>query len=121
MANAFSKEEKVAFDQLLEGFNDALVMSRNVTIHNSNQTDAARTTAMPSAPVPPIGGGSNYGTVWRPQPYIMTSVASTPGIGITFTDKTQLTVPASITTVRTSAWAMNSSPTIARSMVFCRL
>lgn len=108
MANAFSKEEKVAFDQLLEGFNDALVMSRNVSIYNYNQTDAARTTAMPSAPVPPIGGGSNFGTVWRPQPYIMTSVASTPGIGITFTDKTQLTVPASITTVRTSAWAMNS-------------
>lgn len=108
MANAFSKEEKVAFDQLLEGFNDALVMSRNVSIYNYNQTDAARTTAMPGAPVPPIGGGSNFGTVWRPQPYIMTSVLSTPGVGITFTDKTQLTVPASITTVRTSAWAMNS-------------
>ena len=108
MANAFSKEEKVAFDQLLEGFNDALVMSRNVTIYNQNQTDAARTTALPKPPAPALGGGSNYGTVWRPQPYIMTSVASTPGIGITFSDKTQLTVPASITTVRTSAWAMNS-------------
>lgn len=108
MANAFSKEEKVAFDQLLEGFNDALVMSRNVSIYNYNQTDAARTTAMPGAPVPPIGGGSNFGTVWRPQPYIMTSILSAPGVGITFTDKTQLTVPASITTVRTSAWAMNS-------------
>lgn len=108
MPNAFSKEEKVAFDQLLEGFNDALVMSRNVSIYNYNQTDAARTTAMPSAPIPPLSSSANYGTVWRPQPYIMTSVQSTPGIGITFTDKTQLTVPASITTVRTSAWAMNS-------------
>ena len=108
MANAFSKEEKVAFDQLLEGFNDALVMSRNVSIYNYNQTDAARTTAMPGAPVPPIGGGSNFGTVWRPQPYIMTSATTTPGTPITFTDKTQLTVPASITTVKTSAWAMNS-------------
>ena len=49
MANAFSKEEKVAFDQLLEGFNDALVMSRNVNVYNYNQTDAARTTAMPGA------------------------------------------------------------------------
>jgi hypothetical protein len=28
MANGFSKEEVVAFDQLLEGFQDALVMSR---------------------------------------------------------------------------------------------
>ena len=108
MANAFSKEEKVAFDQLLEGFNDALVMSRNVNVYNYNQTDAARTTAMPGAPIPPVGGGTNFGTVWRPQPYIMTSATTTPGIGITFADKTQLTVPASITTVKTSAWAMNS-------------
>lgn len=109
MANAFSKEEKVAFDQLLEGFNDALVMSRNVNVYNYNQTDAARTTAMPGAPIPPVGGGTNFGTVWRPQPYIMTSATTTPGTPITFTDKTQLTVPASITTVKTSAWAMNSA------------
>jgi len=27
MANSFSKEEKVAFDQVLEGFQDALVLS----------------------------------------------------------------------------------------------
>ena len=103
MANAFSKEEKVAFDQLLEGFNDALVMSRNVNVYNYNQTDAARTTAMPGAPIPPVGGGTNFGTVWRPQPYIMTSATTTPGTPITFSDKTQLTVPASITTVKTSA------------------
>jgi hypothetical protein len=110
MPNAFSKEEKVAFDQLLEGFNDALVMSRNVNVYNYNQTDAARTTAMPGVPVPPISpAGANFGTVWRPQPYIMTSVTSTPGIGVTFSDKTQLTVPASITTVKTSAWAMTST------------
>lgn len=109
MANAFSKEEKVAFDQLLEGFNDALVMSRNVNVYNYNQTDAARTTAMPGSPIPPVGGGTNFGTVWRPQPYIMTSATTSPGTPITFTDKTQLTVPASITTVKTSAWAMNSA------------
>jgi hypothetical protein len=102
MPNAFSKEEKVAFDQLLEGFNDALVMSRNVSIYNYNQTDAARTTAMPSSVSP------NYGTVWRPQPYIMTSVTSTPGVAITISDKTQLTVPASITNLKTSAWGMTS-------------
>ena len=30
MANAFNKEERVAFENILEGFNDALVMSRNV-------------------------------------------------------------------------------------------
>ena len=31
MANAFSKEERVAFEDILEGFNDALVLSRNVS------------------------------------------------------------------------------------------
>lgn len=103
MANSFSKEEKVAFDQLLEGFNDALVMSRNVNIYNYNQTDAARTTAMPSSVTP------NYGTVWRPQPYIMPSVTSVPGTPITFSDKTQLTVPASITNLKTVAWGMTST------------
>ena len=103
MANAFSKEEKVAFDQLLEGFNDALVMSRNVNIYNYNQTDAARTTAMPSSVSP------NYGTIWRPQPYIMPSVTSVPGTPITFADKTQLTVPASITNLKTVAWGMTST------------
>ena len=87
---------------MLEGFNDALVMSRNVTVYNYNQTDAARTTAMPSTVSP------NYGTIWRPQPYIMPSVTSTPGTPITFGDKTQLTVPASITNLKTVAWGMTS-------------
>ena len=102
MPNAFSKEEKVAFDQLLEGFNDALVMSRNVSVYNYNQTDAARTTVFPSSVSP------NYGTVWRPMPYIMTSATTTPGTPITISNKTQLTVPASITNLKTSAWGMNS-------------
>ena len=103
MSNSFSKEEKVSFEQMLEGFSDALVMSRNVTVYNYNQTDAARTTAMPSSVSP------NFGTVWRPQPYIMPSVTSTPGTPITFGDKTQLTVPASITNLKTVAWGMNSA------------
>ena len=102
MSNSFSKEEKVSFEQMLEGFNDALVMSRNVNVYNYNQTDAARTTAMPSTVSP------NYGTIWRPQPYIMPSVTSTPGTPITFGDKTQLTVPASITNLKTVAWGMTS-------------
>ena len=102
MSNSFSKEEKVSFEQMLEGFNDALVMSRNVTVYNYNQTDAARTTALPSSVSP------NYGTVWRPQPYIMPSVTSTPGTPVTFSDKTQLTVPASITNLKTVAWGMTS-------------
>ena len=102
MSNSFSKEEKVSFEQMLEGFNDALVMSRNVNVYNYTQTDAARTSAMPASVSP------NYGTIWRPQPYIMPSVTSTPGTPITFGDKTQLTVPASITNLKTVAWGMTS-------------
>jgi hypothetical protein len=30
MANAFSKEEIVAFENILEGFHDALILSKNV-------------------------------------------------------------------------------------------
>ena len=38
MANSFSKEERVAFEDLLEGFQDALVLSRNVAVYNTDQT-----------------------------------------------------------------------------------
>jgi hypothetical protein len=31
MANSFSKEERVAFEDIVEGFNDALVLSKNVS------------------------------------------------------------------------------------------
>ena len=36
MANAFSKEERVAFEDILEGFQDALVLSRNVSVYNTD-------------------------------------------------------------------------------------
>jgi hypothetical protein len=44
MANAFSKEERVAFENILEGFNDALVMSRNVSVYNTDGSMMERTT-----------------------------------------------------------------------------
>ena len=52
MANSFSKEERVAFENLLEGFHDALVLSRNVSIYNTDQTMMARTNDI----------------IWRPMP-----------------------------------------------------
>jgi hypothetical protein len=42
MANAFSKEERVAFEDILEGFQDALVLSRNVSLYNTNSTEMER-------------------------------------------------------------------------------
>ena len=42
MANSFSKEERVAFEDILEGFQDALVLSRNVSLYNTNSTEMER-------------------------------------------------------------------------------
>lgn len=43
MANGFNKEERVAFEQILEGFQDALVLSNTVGIYNTDQTMMERT------------------------------------------------------------------------------
>jgi hypothetical protein len=97
MANSFNKEERVAFENLLEGFNDALVLSRNVSIYNTDQTMMERTNNV----------------IWRPQPYIATSL-SNAGVGTDITSVggyasyTQLAVPASINQTRTVAFELNA-------------
>ena len=87
MANGFSKEEVVLFDQLLEGFQDALVMSKNVSIFRTDQTMMERTND----------------TIWRPMPYIAVTYSGADATS-NFGDYTQLSVPAYITTQRHSAW-----------------
>lgn len=79
MANAFSKEEIVAFDQVMEGFEDAIVLSKNVSRHQTDSTTMER-------------AGD---TIWRPQPYI---VESFDGMDTTanFQDANQLSVPATL-------------------------
>jgi hypothetical protein len=97
MPNSFNKEERVAFENLLEGFNDALVLSRNVSIYNTDQTSMERTNNV----------------IWRPQPYIATSI-SNAGVGTNinsvggYSSYTQLAVPASINQTRTVAFEMNA-------------
>jgi len=82
MANAFNKEERVAFESILEGFQDALVLSRNVGVYNTDQTMMERAND----------------TIWRPQPYIATSINAAPGTDISaqYKDSTQLAVPSTI-------------------------
>jgi len=94
MPNAFSKEERVAFEDILEGFNDALVLSRNVATYTTNQTDMERTND----------------TIWRPQPYIATSIDGAPGVDITsqYKSMTQLSVPATIGFSKTVPWTLNA-------------
>lgn len=93
MSNSFSKEERVAFENLLEGFNDALVLSRNVSVYNTDQTMMARTNDI----------------IWRPMPYIAQSVASTPGTALaSYQNMTQLAVPATLGNSRTVPWTMTT-------------
>ena len=79
MSNSFSKEERVAFEDILEGFNDALVLSRNVSIYNTDSSMMERTNNV----------------IYRPQPYIAQSY---DGMDQTnnFTAYTQLSVPATL-------------------------
>ena len=79
MANSFNKEERVAFESILEGFQDALVLSRNVGVYNTDQTMMERASD----------------TIWRPQPYIASSIDAAPGtdISASYKDSTQLAVP----------------------------
>ena len=79
MANEFSKEEIVAFEQLLEGFNDQLVMSMLVDKYATNMTDMERSSD----------------TIWRPMPYIAQSFDGSDATN-NFTDATQLAVPSTI-------------------------
>lgn len=91
MANSFSKEERVAFEDILEGFNDLLVLSKNVSIYNTDQTMMARTNNV----------------IWRPQPYISQSFSGTD-MTANFVDYTQLSVPATIGFSRSVPWIMNA-------------
>lgn len=93
MANSFSKEERVAFEDLLEGFQDALVLSRNVSVYQTDQTMMERAN----------------NTIWRPQPYIAQSINSTPGTPIPgYQGMTQLAVPATLGFSKTVPWEMTS-------------
>ena len=79
MSNSFSKEERVAFEDILEGFNDALILSRNVSIYNTDSSMMERTN----------------NDIYRPQPYIAQSYDGMEQTG-NFTAYTQLSVPATL-------------------------
>lgn len=92
MPNSFSKEERVAFENILEGFQDALVMSRNVSIYNTDSTMMERTNNI----------------IWRPMPYIARSFSGTD-MTSNFRDSTQLSVPATLGFQRSSPWALTAT------------
>ena len=85
MANAFSKEERVAFEQVLDGFNDQLVLSSVVSKYRTSPQQMERSSD----------------TIWRPMPYIAQSFTGSDATS-NFKDATQLSVPASIGTQKHS-------------------
>ncbi len=91
MANSFNKEERVAFEQILEGFDDLQVLSKAVSKYSTDQTSMERTNDV----------------IWRPQPYIMDSYDGTDQTA-NFADKTQLSVPASIGFKKAVPWEMTA-------------
>lgn len=92
MPSAFSKEEMVAFEDILEGFQDALVMSRNVSVYNTDMTRMERSNDV----------------IWRPQPYVAVSY---DGLDQTnnFREYTQLSVPATIGFKKSVPWQMSAT------------
>jgi hypothetical protein len=92
MPNFFSKEERVAFEDILQGFGDALVESKQVAKYGTDGTLMERAND----------------TIWRPMPYILTSQSRTLGSAVTPQDVTQLTVPSRLNQRRNVSWNMNA-------------
>lgn len=92
MANEFNKEERVAFEDILEGFQDALVLSKNVSLFTTDQALMERTGNI----------------IWRPQPYIAQSFDGTDQT-LNFKEQTQLSVPATIGYSKSVPWVMTAT------------
>ncbi len=76
----FSKEERVQFENVLEGFQDALVASKNVNTYGTDGTLMERAND----------------TIWRPQPYIAVGQDRVVGSAVSAKGRTQLSVPSTI-------------------------
>lgn len=92
MSNNFSKEERLAFENILEGFNDALTISRNVSKYGTDGQLLERAND----------------TIWRPMPYIMTSQDRTVGDAVTAQGATQLSVPSTLGYKKNVTWEMDA-------------
>ncbi len=91
MANEFNKEERVAFEDLCEAFDDALVLSRNVAKYQTGDQLMERANDI----------------IWRPMPYIAQSFDGMDQTG-NFYDSTQLSVPATLGYSKASPWIMDA-------------
>lgn len=80
MSNNFSKEERVAFDQVFEKFEDGLVVSKLFNKYQLDDVTAERT----------------GNTIWRPMPYIAQSFTGLDQSANFNRNYTQLSVPTTL-------------------------
>jgi len=80
MVNSFSKEERVAFDQVFEKFEDGLVVSKLFNKYQLDDVTAERT----------------GNTIWRPMPYIAQSFTGLDQSANFNRNYTQLSVPTTL-------------------------
>lgn len=90
-ANAFNKEERIAFENILEGFQDALVLSRAASVYNTDSLTMERASD----------------TIWRPQPYVAQSFTGTD-MTSNFKDYVQLSVPATLGFSKSVPWTLTA-------------
>lgn len=88
----FSKEEVVAFEEVLAGFQDALVMSKLVNVYSPNDTTMERANNV----------------IWRPQPYIATTQNRTIGTPVTEKNRTQLSVPSTLGFAKNDTFSLDA-------------
>lgn len=91
MANAFNKEERIAFENILEGFQDALVLSRAASVYNTDSLTMERASDV----------------IWRPQPYVAQSFTGTD-MTANFKDYIQLSVPATLGFSKAVPWTLTA-------------
>lgn len=92
MANSFSKEERVAFEDILGGFNDLMVESRQVGKYGTNGELMERAND----------------TIWRPRPYILNSQTRTIGTPVAPQTANQLTVPSRLNIAPNVTWNLTA-------------
>lgn len=91
MANGFSREEVVMFDRLLEGFQDALVISKMAKVTMTDQQTMERTGDI----------------IWFPYPYIMATYSGNDATS-NFKDVVQMSVPGVINQQRHAPWVLTA-------------
>lgn len=87
----FSKEERVAFEDILAGFEDQLVISKNVATYRVDDQMSERANDI----------------IWRPVPYIGQTFDGTD-MTANFVDYTQMSVPAALGYKKSAPWIMTS-------------